>query len=146
MELWELTARERVRDNYAAYTHAGDRGRLDDLAAVFAEDGVLHVAGQEPAVGRQAIISMLTGAVERGSTPDDQGRRGLVRHFIANIRFEEMTRTEIHTAAYFLVVTGRGPDHWGRYRDRHVAVGDEWKIAHRYVRIDTVMPGATFAT
>lgn len=145
MEQWELVAREQIRDTIAAYTHAGDRGRLHDLAAVFAEDGVLHVAGREPAKGRESIVRMLSGAVERGSQPDDTGRPGFVRHFVANVHFQEVSESRIRTAAYFLVVTADGPDHWGRYRDEHVPVGDHWEIAHRYVRVDAARPGSAFA-
>jgi ketosteroid isomerase-like protein len=145
MELWELAAREHVRDSIAAYTHAGDRGRLQDLAAVFTENGVLHVAGRDPVQGREAIVEMLSGAVERGSKPAADGRRGFVRHYISNIRFEQVGKSEIRTAAYFLVVTADGPDHWGRYRDQHVPVDDHWEIAHRYVRTDATVPGSVFA-
>ncbi|GAB2964064.1 nuclear transport factor 2 family protein [Amycolatopsis acidiphila] len=144
MEMWELSAREQIRDSIAAYTHAGDRGRLADLAAVFTEDGVLHVKGREPAEGREAIVRMLSGAVARGARPDADGRTKLVRHFIANVAFEEVSPAEIRTAAYFLVVTAEGPDHWGRYRDRHVPVDGRWRIVHRYVRVDASSPTSTF--
>ena len=140
METWELIAREQVRNAIAAYTHAGDRGRLPELAAVFTEDGVLEVKGREPARGRAAIVESLSGAVQRGQQPAGNGKPGFVRHFVANVHFESVTPTEIRTAAYFLVVTGDGPDHWGRYRDVHVPVGEGWQIAHRYVRVDAKAP------
>jgi hypothetical protein len=145
MEMWELIAREQVRDSIATYTHAGDRGLVQELASVFTEDGVVHIAGREPVTGRAAIVEVLSGAVERGSKPDAPGHRDFVRHFVTNIRFEEVGESEIRTAAYFLVVTADGPDHWGRYRDRHVPVDDHWEIAHRYVRIDATRPGSPFA-
>lgn len=141
--MWELAAREAVRDNIARYTHAGDRGRVNDLAAVFTEGGVLHVKGREPAEGREAIARFLSGAVENGSRHDAGGRPGFVRHFVANIAFEHLSRTEIHTASYFVVFTGHGPDHWGRYRDRHVFEDGRWLIAHRYVRIDAAASAST---
>jgi hypothetical protein len=45
-------------------------------------------------------------------------------------------------AAYFFVVTERGPDHWGQYHDRFVSVDGEWRFAHRRVRVDGVAPGS----
>ena len=45
MELWELSAREAVRHTIASYTYAADNGRFDDVAALFAVDGVLEVQG-----------------------------------------------------------------------------------------------------
>ena len=59
-ELWELQAREQIRDTIGAYHENGDRFRLEDLAACFTEDGVLEVKGRSPAVGRAAIVEMLT--------------------------------------------------------------------------------------
>ncbi|WP_395109671.1 hypothetical protein [Actinomadura sp. SCN-SB] len=42
-------------------------------------------------------------------------------------------------------MTAEGPGHWGRYRDRHVPVGDHREIAHRYVRVDAARPDSVFA-
>jgi hypothetical protein len=49
--------------------------------------------------------------------------------------------TEAHGAAYFLVVTDTGVDHWGRYRDTYVGDRNAWHIAHRSVRTDGRVPG-----
>jgi hypothetical protein len=139
---WELAARERVRDTYASYTHAGDRFRLAELAACFAEDGVLEVKGGGTAVGRDAIVVMLSGA-RRDPDPAEEIPR--IRHFIANIAFTSMTPEQIGASAYFQVLTQHGPDHWGRYRDVFVPVGGRWLLAHRLVAVDTVMPGGWYA-
>ncbi|HVV12655.1 nuclear transport factor 2 family protein [Amycolatopsis sp.] len=145
MEMWELVAREEVRNTIAGYNHAGDRGRLADLAATFTEDGVLHLEGREPAEGREAIVRFLSGVVAEGSRTDDRGERKIVRHFVANVAFEHTSPTEIRTAAYFVVFNAHGPDHWGRYRDRHVPGDGRWLIAHRYVRVDAIAEGSNFA-
>ena len=47
-----------------------------------------------------------------------------------------------HGAAYFFVVTERGPDHWGRYRDLYVRRDGRWLFASRKVRVDGVAPGS----
>jgi hypothetical protein len=137
MDIRELVARERIRDTYAAYTHSGDRGRIEDLAEAFTEDGVLHIAGREPAAGRAAIVAMLSGVVAGGtSLRPEEGRPAYVRHFVANLRFDEITPEQARTSAYFLVVNDGGPDHWGRYRDVLVPAGDRWLISERFVRVD----------
>jgi hypothetical protein len=130
MEFWELVARERIRDTMAAYTHNGDRGRVAEMAATFCEDGILDIVGQEPLRGREAIVSLLSGAVERGSGA------GFVRHFVTNLRFDELTPERARTSSYFLVMTADGPDHWGRYRDELVPSGDRWLFTRRTVRVD----------
>jgi hypothetical protein len=49
------------------------------------------------------------------------------------------------TAAYFQVTTQRGLDHWGRYRDVLVPVGDRWLFQHRLVAVDAAVPGGWYA-
>lgn len=140
---WELTARERVRDTYAAYNHAGDRFRLADLAACFTEDGVLEVRGSGRAVGRAAIVAMLSGA-RRDPAPGDEVPR--IRHFVANIAFTEMAQEQVGASAYFQVLTQHGLDHWGRYRDVLVPDGDRWLLAQRQVVVDGMVPGGWYAS
>ena len=48
MELWELIARERIRDTLARYNWSGDALKLDGLTAAFCPDGALEVRGEEP--------------------------------------------------------------------------------------------------
>ncbi len=138
MEIWELVARERIRDTTAAYTHNGDRGRIAEMVATFHEDGVLDIVGQEPLRGREAIISFLSGTTERGSSA------GFVRHFVTNLRFDELTPELARTSSYFLVMTADGPDHWGRYRDELVPSGDRWLFARRTVRVDATLDTSVF--
>lgn len=155
MELWELAARERIRDSLALYNWSGDAFRLDELALAFCEDGVLEVRGQEPLRGRAAIVSYLGG----GEGGDDEARRRalreaaaasgvrrLVRHNVANLRFVELTRDQALVACYFTVVTEIGLDHTGRYRDTFVPVGDRWLIKHRFVSTDWRAPDSTMAS
>ena len=59
MELWELAARERIRDTLARYNWSGDGLRLDDLAQTFCEDGELELRDSEPVRGRAAIVALL---------------------------------------------------------------------------------------
>ncbi len=137
MQSWELIARERIRDAYAAYTHAGDRGRLEDLARAFTEDGELEIKGRPPVSGRGAIVELLSEVVTAGASVTlEEGRPRYVRHFVTNIMFDEITREQARTSAYFLVVNDRGVDHWGRYRDTLVPVGDRWRFSKRLVRLD----------
>ena len=63
MELWELVARERIRDTLARYNWSGDALRLDELAQSFCEDGELELRGRESVRGRAAIVELLGGVV-----------------------------------------------------------------------------------
>jgi hypothetical protein len=143
MELWELVARERIRDSLAQYNWSGDALRLDELAAAFCADGTLEVRGGEPFHGRDAIVGYLGGVVQ---TADGvSGGRRIVRHNLTNVRFLELTPEQARVASYFTVVTELGLDHYGRYRDTFVPDGDRWLIRHRFVSTDWGAPGSAMA-
>lgn len=139
MEPWELEARENIRDLVASYAHLADGGRFDDLVALFTEDGVLHGGDSPEAHGRDAILSFLRGT---GSDLRRVTRMPLIRHHVTNLRIEALGQDEARGAAYFLVVTDRGPDHWGRYRDVYARVGGRWLFRYRRARLDGWAPGS----
>jgi hypothetical protein len=153
VDVWEIVARERIRDTLARYNWSGDAYRLDDLASAFLEDGVLEVRGQQPVEGRAAIVTFLSG----GSGPSDDesrraarlaeagGSRRIVRHLLTNTRFLEVSRDRASVSSYFTVITDIGLDHHGRYRDVFEPVGDEWLIRHRFVSTDWRDPRSTMA-
>ena len=146
MELWELCARERIRDTLAQYNWSGDAGRLSELAATFCADGELEVRGSAPVRGRDGIVAFLGGAVTRfdaAATAAEPGVKRIVRHNVANIRFLEITPDQARVACYFTVYTEIGLDHYGRYRDVLVPVGDDWLIKHRFVSTDWAAPNST---
>ncbi len=143
MEHWELVAREAIRDTIARYAHCADRGRFAELVALFAPDGVLEIAGRDPLRGRDAILGLLTG-VER-SLAQTTGRP-FIRHHVSSVQIDVIGPDEATAASYFLAITERGPDHWGRYRDRLVRSGDRWLFAHRHVRPDGHSPTSWRAT
>jgi hypothetical protein len=144
MELWELSARERIRDTLARYNWSGDAMRLQDLAESFCEDGELELRGGVAVHGRDAIIEFLGGAVASpNAVARDSGVRRIVRHNVTNIRFTEMTPQRAGVACYFTVFTEIGLDHYGRYRDVFVPIADQWLIRHRFVSTDWHAPNST---
>ncbi len=146
MELWELAARERIRETLARYNWSGDALRLDDLAQTFCEDGALELRGSEPVRGRAAIVEVLGGAVATpNAAAQASGVKRIVRHNLTNVCFTEVRPHEARVACYFTVFTEIGLDHYGRYRDVFVPVGDGWLIRHRFVSTDWSAPGSTMA-
>ncbi|MEO3758132.1 nuclear transport factor 2 family protein [Mycobacterium sp. B14F4] len=144
MQLWELCARERIRDTLARYNWSGDALRLDELAESFCADGALELRDREPVRGRTAIVEFLGGSVAAPAAAATSTKR-IVRHNVTNIRFLELTPDQARVACYFTVVTEIGLDHYGRYRDVFVPVGDEWLIRHRFVSTDWAAPNSTMA-
>lgn len=145
MTLEELVARERVRDTYARYNHAGDRGRLDELATCFIEDGILELKGRFVAQGRAKIAAALAeasaGVALTASPPP--GMHHIMRHYVTNLLFTSVSADNITSDAYFAVFLVDVVDHWGRYRDELVPVGDQWLFARRRVSLDGRRPEST---
>jgi hypothetical protein len=138
MEIWELVIRESVRQTLADYTAGTDRNRLEDIAACFAPDGTLTIGGREPMVGPAAIVAGLGAQVNRfaaGPVPLTH-----VRHHVSSVRFGAVSRDRAEVSSYFLAVTNIGVDHWGRYRDVLVPVGDRWLFASREASADGFSP------
>ena len=143
MEMWELVARERIRDTLARYNWSGDAGRLDDLAETFCADGVLEIRGFKPLRGRTEIASFLSGVT--GNLANHADVKPVVRHNVANVLFTGVTPDQAQVSSYFTVVTHIGLDHFGRYRDTLVPDGDTWLIKHRKVSTDWASPDSTMA-
>lgn len=137
MTLEELSAREAIRERIAAYNQAGDRGRLEALAACFAPDGVLELPNGTWLEGRAAIVAELQ-AVARELAARTQ--RPLLRHHVSSVTIE-LTGPDTATArAYFAVYTEAGLDHWGGYADRLVRHEGAWLFAERRTRLDGAAP------
>jgi hypothetical protein len=143
VEIWELAAREHIRDTLARYNWSGDAGRLDDLANTFCVDGVLEIRGFEPLHGRSQIVAFLGGVTGNVALRADV--KPIVRHNVANLIFNEVTRDRALVSGYFTVVTHVGLDHLGRYRDTLVPDGDTWRIKHRKVSTDWAAPNSVMA-
>src|SRR3954467_704487 len=126
MELWEVSAREHIRDLIAHYNLAGDRGWIDDMIQLFAADGTRTIDGDDH-VGHDAIRAVFTNAT--GPHPE------LIRHHVATLKIDVPAPGQASARCYFQVITVTGLDHWGRYSDRFAIVDGQWRFTHRSVRV-----------
>jgi hypothetical protein len=138
VELWELAARELIRETIARYAHFADSGRFDELATLFAPAGVLEVGDEPPLAGREAVRDYLDGV---GVQLADATTVPLIRHHTSSVTIDVVGADEARARCYFLAITEHGVDHWGRYRDAFVRIDGEWLFAHRRVRTDGRTPG-----
>lgn len=129
------TDRDEIRDLLARYTYNGDRGRLGEMTACFAADGILEYLGKAPQ-GPAAIAAALSSGTR-------DARLTFIRHHITNplIAVDGDSAT---ARSYFTVHSNFGPDHSGTYDDRLVRAADGWRLAHRRVRIDWQAEGSLF--
>lgn len=143
MEMWQLVAREQIRDTLARYNWSGDAGDLDGLAETFCSDGALEIRGLGPLRGRSAIAAFLRGVT--GKIAVDVDVKPIVRHNVTNLLFTELEPGQARVTSYFTVITHIGLDHCGRYRDILVPDGGTWLIKRRQVSTDWAAPGSAMA-
>lgn len=155
MELWELVARESIRDCIARYNANGDSGRIDQMIEVFAPHAVMET-GSGRYEGRDAIHAFMTSVVERKKpawddgdstvmTPTQEwvarGRTPFIRHFTATTQIDVLSETQAKARSYYLFLTVHGLDHWGRYLDEFAPVEGRWLITHRREITDAAFEG-----
>ena len=146
MELWELSAREEIRDLVARYNANGDSGRFAQVLELFAPDASMELVDGAGEVrqfeGHEAIATIFTGTRDRwdadatGTTPAATGRPRHVRHFVATHQIDLEDRTHATGRSYFAVLMPHGLDHWGRYLDRYEERDGRWLFTSRRVLSD----------
>jgi SnoaL-like domain len=137
MTIEELAGREEIRHLLTRYTYAGDRGRMTELAACFAPNGVLEFPGSR-ATGPDEILTAL-------SSGESNAAISFVRHHITNPLIDVSQDKQAASArSYFQVISNNGPDHAGTYSDQLINTADGWRFAHRLVRVDWQSPASLF--
>jgi ketosteroid isomerase-like protein len=118
---------EGVRATIAAYTHALDDGRTDDVVATYCPDGVFELPGTGTFEGRDALRDAYAGWKPR--MPQ--------RHLVMNTLVTDWDGHEA-TATSDVVLILEGKTGWAiqfvaRYRDTLHHVDGTWKFHRRAV-------------
>ena len=144
MEVWELVARESIRDRIARWNANGDAGRFADMVQVLAPDVVFQATGSSEIHGRDAVLAYLGGVGERNAPKAGRyvpsGGRPSLRHYTSTIQIDVESETNARVRSYYAVLTSSGLDHWGRYLDEFAVVDGEWLITRRTVTTEGVDP------
>jgi 3-phenylpropionate/cinnamic acid dioxygenase small subunit len=141
MEIWELEARESIRDIVARYNANGDSGRYDQVVELFAPDAKMTVRDTEY-TGREEIRSIFTGAAAAADWSDHPV---YLRHSTATLQIDVIDRDHAKGRCYYSVLTAVGLDHWGRYLDEYVRVDGVWRFSNRKVTLDGRSADSLFA-
>jgi len=161
MELWELTARESIRDLVARYNANGDAGRFAQVLELFADDAAMEIVTTGGEVrhyqGHDAIATIFTGTKQRwdteaaapggagaaaGAALEARGRARHVRHFTSTHQIDLVDRTHATGRSYFAVLMAHGLDHWGRYLDDYEERDGRWLFTKRRALPDGTRAGA----
>jgi hypothetical protein len=114
-----------VRSAIAAYTHALDDGRVDDVVATFCPDGAVEIPGMGTHEGEDALREAYT----RWRPRQPQ------RHLVLNthvVRFDEHEAEAVSDVVFLLLADGE----WavklvGRYHDVLHLVDGTWRFHRR---------------
>jgi hypothetical protein len=122
---------EGVKATIAAYTHAVDDGRTDDIVATFCPDGGCDI----PFLGNHTGHAALREAYDKVAPRTPQ------RHLVLNTLVTEWDSSSA-TAISDVVFLIRGKDGWsvmlvGRYNDTLHRDGDMWRFHHRAAVFET---------
>ena len=116
---------EGVRATIAAYTHALDDGRADDVVATFCADGVVDIPGMGTHEGHEALRAAYTNWAPRRPQ----------RHLVVNTHVTDWSEREARALSdvVFLLKDGAG---WGvqvvgRYHDTLHHDGGTWRFHRR---------------
>ena len=139
MELWELTAREAIRDLVARYNANGDTGRFAEVLELFAEDAVMEVP--ERYEGRDGIATLFSGTQSNVTQLGSGGKRVYIRHNTSTHQIDLLDSTHAKGRCYYFVMMPHGVDHWGRYVDEYEMRDGRWVFTHRKVTMDGYVPG-----
>jgi ketosteroid isomerase-like protein len=118
---------EGVRATIAAYTHALDDGRVDDVVATYCPDGVFDMPEMGTFEGHEALRAAYEGWRPRGPQ----------RHLVVNTHVTDWS-DDTATALSDVVFMAEGSSGWGvrfvsRYRDELRRTDGRWLFHRRTV-------------
>jgi SnoaL-like domain len=124
-ELTYADVSEGIRATLAAYVHALDDGRTDDIVATFCPDGVVEIPGMGTHAGHDALRAAYAGwAPQRPQ-----------RHLVLNTLVTGWDDHQATATSDVIFVRQRGSG-WaielvGRYHDTLHRSDDTWRFHHR---------------
>lgn len=106
----------------ALYANLNDEARWDDVAALYAEDGVMirPTAPDQPVVGREAILAAFKARPPRTT-----------RHVCSNVVIDVEGPATARGTSAMLLFTGEGPPLVGSFHDRFCLTAGGWRFAER---------------
>ena len=107
----------------ALYANLNDEARWDEVAALFAEDGVMSrpSAHDVPIAGRAAILAAFRARPARKT-----------RHVCSNVVIDVESTESARGTSAMLLYAGEDRPLVGSFRDRFILTPDGWRFAERH--------------
>ena len=141
MELWELEARESIRNLVVRYNSNGDSARFDAVLELFAPDAVMELHDGVLYEGIDQIKTIFTGT--KGRFADfglATGKPFYMRHSTTTHQVDLLDQAHATGRCYYSVIMPHGLDHWGRYIDKYENRNGQWLFTNRKVTMDGYVP------
>jgi hypothetical protein len=123
---------ESIRELIGLYVHHIDRGDTEGVEQLFARDGTWEIVSDGFDAGTFTGRAAIATHFERAKAAVASDQAAYLRHHVASIRIwvcDGSARADSYWTAY----TEKGPDHWGRYKDRTVWEEGRWRFSRRAV-------------
>ena len=154
MELWEVVAREAIRDLVTRYNANGDSGRFAQVYELFAPDAAMEISagikGSGVYRGHDQISQIFTGTrdtlidgagAEAAAAAQAPAGSTYMRHYTATHQIDLVDQTHAKGRCYYQVLMPHGLDHWGRCLDEYECRDGRWLFTYRKVTQDGWVPG-----
>ena len=141
MELWEVVARESIRDLVTRYNSNGDTGRFAQVLELFSPHATMELVADDGGTriyhGKDEIETIFAGTRARWSTEAaERAAPRYVRHCVFTHQIDFVDQTHARGRSYFQVLMAHGLDHWGRYVDEYEERDGRWLFIRRRVTTD----------
>jgi ketosteroid isomerase-like protein len=126
----DLEAEHAITRLFAAYAHALDAGRIDEVVEMFTEDGVFDAAIGGEVRGRANLHAYYSSQL---TEPEWEPYRG-GQHFASNLKIDVDRDRATATADLMLILPGDPSPRitfLGKYDDELARVGDTWRFTRR---------------
>lgn len=106
----------------ALYANLNDEARWEEVAALYAQDGVMYrpTAPEAPVAGREAILAAFKSRPPRTT-----------RHICSNVVIDVDSEDTARGTSAMLLFTGEVAPLVGSFHDRFVLTADGWRFAER---------------
>ncbi|WP_240344703.1 nuclear transport factor 2 family protein [Novosphingobium sp. THN1] len=106
----------------ALYANLNDEARWEEVAALYAEDGVMYrpTAPDQGVEGREAILAAFKARPPRTT-----------RHVCSNVVIDVESPATARGTSAMLLFTGEGAPLVGSFHDRFVLTAEGWRFAER---------------
>ncbi len=106
----------------ALYANLNDEARWEEVAALYAQDGVMYrpTAPEAPVAGREAILAAFRSRPPRTT-----------RHICSNVVIDVDSEDTARGTSAMLLFTGEVAPLVGSFHDRFILTADGWRFAER---------------